>query len=232
MELDERYSRQIMLSQLGEAGQKRIGSSSVLIVGLGGLGAPVATYLVGAGVGRVGLCDSDVVSLSNLQRQVLYETEMIGLKKAECAYKRLSALSPETEFDIIPQGLNEDNAEKLIADFDIVVDCCDNFATRYLIDDVCASLGKKWVYGAVGDFKGQLSVMNACGGHKYRDWFPEDDITPERPEVAGVIGPLPGVIGAMQAAEILKVIAGIGETLEGKLFVFDLLNFDTFLISR
>ena len=150
MNLSERYSRQIMLEPIGEAGQKKLSQASVLLVGVGGLGSPIALYLTGAGVGRLGLIDGDVVSESNLQRQVLYTEEEIGRPKAECARRRLQALSSTIEIDVYPYFLTRDNALSIIQNYDIVVDGCDNFATRYLIDDCCRETGKPYVYGTIG----------------------------------------------------------------------------------
>ena len=223
MGLEERYSRQTMLPDIGEEGQKKIASASVLIVGLGGLGAPVATYLTGAGVGRIGLCDPDTVSESNLQRQVLYEASQIGMPKAECAAARLSALSPHTVFDILKDGFTDSNARDIAGRYDIVVDCCDNFATRYLIDDVCASLGKTWIYGSIGEFKGQVAVMNGKAGRRYIHLYPDREaLCSRRKTVSGVLGPVPGVVGSIEAAETLKIIAGAGQPLDGRLFTLDL----------
>ena len=144
----ERYSRQTMLPQIGLEGQERLRAARVLIVGLGGLGAPVATYLAGAGVGHIALCDPDTVSLSNLQRQTLYAEADLGKPKAECALSRLRAMNSEIELTAVPEGITPENARRLVDDCELVVDCTDNFATRYLIDDTCAAAGRPWVYGA------------------------------------------------------------------------------------
>lgn len=228
----ERYTRQVMLPQIGGEGQRRIESASVLIVGLGGLGAPVSVYLTGAGVGRIGLCDSDVVSVSNLQRQVLYQEDEIGLPKTEVARRRLSRQSPHTVFDLYPEGLVEATAESVIASFDLVVDCCDNYATRYLIDDVCSRLGKPWVYGSIGAFHGQVALMNGRNGGRYSMLYSDREaLTSIPPKVAGVLGPVPGVIGALEASEALKWIAGIESPLDGRLFSIDLLTLSVHTID-
>ena len=143
----QRYTRQTMLPEIGERGQRRLAEASVLVVGLGGLGSPVALYLAAAGVGRLGLADADVVSLSNLQRQVLYTARQVGEPKTRAARERLAALSPHTRFDLYDEGLTAENAQRIVAEYDLVVDCCDNYPTRYLLDDVCAACGKPWVYG-------------------------------------------------------------------------------------
>ncbi len=210
-----RYSRQTMLAEIGEEGQRRLLASSVLIVGLGGLGAAVATYLTGAGVGRIGLCDPDRVSLSNLQRQVLYTEQQIGMPKVEEAARRLGSQSSSTRFDLHPDGLTEENGETLAAGYDLLVDCTDNFATRYLIDDICHRLGKPWVYGSIGEFRGQVAVMNHLNGRRYADLYPDREALCALPhKTAGVIGAVPGVIGAMEASEALKLLAGFGNPLD------------------
>ncbi len=227
-----RYSRQTMLAEIGEEGQRRLLASSVLIVGLGGLGAAVATYLTGAGVGRIGLCDPDRVSLSNLQRQVLYTEQQIGMPKVEEAARRLGSQSSSTRFDLHPDGLTEENGETLAAGYDLLVDCTDNFATRYLIDDICHRLGKPWVYGSIGEFRGQVAVMNHLNGRRYTDLYPDRDALCALPrKTAGVIGAVPGVIGAMEASEALKLLAGFGDPLDGKLFSIDLLTLSTSIIE-
>ena len=204
---DERYARQTALPEIGPTGQAMIERGSVLIVGLGGLGAPAATYLTGAGVGRIGLCDPDTVSLSNLQRQVLYTEAEVGQPKVDCAARRLAAISGHTVFEKYPQGLTPENAREIIGAYDIVVDCCDNFATRYLIDDVCAELGKVWVYGSIGAFTGQAAVMNGAHGLRYSYLYPDREELEGLPASSGgVLGIVPGVIGAIEAGEALKLL--------------------------
>lgn len=225
----ERYARQIMLPEIGEEGQLSLNQAKVLIVGLGGLGAPVANYLTGAGVGTIGLCDPDRVSLSNLQRQMLYTSEELGLPKVYAAVKRLHAMNPEVNFRIHPQGLTDENAATIISGYDLVMDCTDNFKTRFLIDDVCKSLDTPWIYGAIGEFYGQVSVMNhpACRRH-LTNIFPDRDYYLSMPQtVKGVMGAVPGVIGAIQACEAIKAIAGCGTLLAGKLFTINLLTLQT-----
>ena len=227
-----RYSRQTMLTEIGEEGQHRLLSSSVLIVGLGGLGAAVATYLTGAGVGHIGLCDPDRVSLSNLQRQVIYTEQQIGMPKVEEAARRLGAQSSSTRFDLHPDGLTEENGETLAAGYDLLVDCTDNFSTRYLIDDICHRLGNPWVYGSIGEFRGQVAVMNHLNGRRYADLYPDRDALCALPrKTAGVIGAVPGVIGAIEASEALKLLAGFGDPLDGRLFSLDLLTLSSSIIE-
>ncbi len=228
----ERFSRQIMIEEIGKEGQTRINAASVLIIGLGGLGSPVATYLTGAGIGRIGLCDPDIVSESNLHRQIIYDTPFIGKRKTDCASKRLKELSPDTLFDIYPEGINNDNASKIISDYDIVVDCCDNYATRYMIDDTCLELGKSWIHGAIGEFTGQLCVMNGKGGTKYTDLFPDREYFCSLPRnEKGAFGPVAGTIGSLQASEVIKQIVGIPSPLDGNLMIIDFLNLSTQLIK-
>ena len=222
MDINDRYSRQIMMPEIGAEGQLKLKNASVLIVGLGGLGSPVALYLTGAGIGRIGLCDSDIVSVSNLQRQILYYEDSEGFSKAHTAQKRLSELSSATSFDIWEDGLNQWNAEKIISGYDLVVDCTDNHKTRYLIDDVCFKVNKTWIYGAIEGFDGRVSTFGK-NGFRYSHLFPERESLSMLPNAAGgVIGPLPGIIGSLQAAESIKLICGFGNTLVGKLLLFNL----------
>ena len=230
--MSDRYSRQTMLPEIGPEGQRRFAEASVLIVGVGGLGSVVATYLTGAGVGRIGLADPDVVSVSNLQRQVLYTEAEVGLRKVEMAQRRLSAQSAATQFDLWTLGLTEENAEEIIGQYDLVVDCTDNFPVRFLIDDVTARLGKPWVHGSIGEFAGQVAVFNHLSGLRYADLYDQREQLCAQPRtVSGVVGAVPGVIGAIQASEALKLIAGYGESLDGKLFIIDLKTLHTNLIQ-
>lgn len=224
----ERYHRQTVLPEIGEEGQRRLLASSVLIVGLGGLGCPAALYLAGAGIGRIGLCDPDSVSLDNLHRQTLYSEEMVGMAKTEAARSRLTGLSSSTVFDIWKDGLTASNARDIIPRYDIVVDCCDNHATRYLIDDVCSMLGKTWIYGSIGAFDGLVGTFRP-GAPRYSDVFPDrKELSAMPPASGGVIGMTPGAIGAIEASEALKTLAGFGSTLSGKLLSINLktLNFN------
>ena len=214
-----------MLKEIGEDGQRRLAASSALIVGLGGLGAPVATYLTGAGVGRIGLCDADVVSESNLQRQTLYSEAQLGMPKAEAAHQRLSSMSSHTRFDLHPCGLTTENAIALVSDYDIVLDCTDNYAARYIIDDACWQAGKPWVHGAIGEFNGMVTVFNHKGGKRYADLYPDREAMLAIPHtVSGVLGATPGVVGALQASEALKALAGFGTLLDGRLLIINLLD--------
>lgn len=227
-----RYDRQLILPEIGEAGQRRLQSASVLVVGVGGLGSPVSLYLAGAGVGRIGLVDDDVVSISNLQRQVLYAEEQVGRPKVLCAKARLEALNSEIEVTAYAERLTEKNAAELIAPYDIVVDGCDNFATRYLINDTCVALGKPYVYGAICELDGQVSVFNLHPGsainRTYRDLYPlEEEMHLMPPPSKGVVGITPGLVGCVEAGEALKLICGYGEVLDGKLWTVDLRTMQT-----
>lgn len=222
-----KFARQIMLPQIGEEGQRRIMDASVLVVGLGGLGCPVSLYLAGAGVGRMGLADIDTVSESNLHRQLLYTEGNLGKLKVEAAACRLKEVSPTTRFELYPAGLNDGNAAAVISQYDLIVDCCDNHATRYLIDDVCAELGKPWIYGAISGFDGLVSCFMPGSDVRYSDLYPDrEELTASGAASGGVIGPTPGVIGSLQAAEALKLLAGIEPALAGKLLTMNLLTME------
>ena len=186
---NERYARQTMLPEIGEEGQRRLAASAVLIVGLGGLGSAVAPSLTGAGVGRLGLADPDTVSESNLPRQTLYTESQIGRPKPEAARERLAALSSATRFDLYPEGLTAANARELVAAYDLVVDCCDNFATRYLLDETCAAVGRPWVYGSIGAFHGQVSLSTDTANAATRNSTPTAKRwAPCRPPLRGLSG--------------------------------------------
>ncbi len=221
-----------MLAEIGERGQKKLAEASVLVVGVGGLGSAVTLYLTAAGVGRIGIVDDDTVSLSNLQRQVLYTEAEVGQSKTARARARLQALSPHTRIDEYPVRLTPGNAEELIAGYDLVVDGCDNFATRYLIDDTCHRSGKPYVYGSIGAFHGQVSVFDYRGGMRYRDLFPDEEALVGAPKrISGVLGVIPGIIGCMEAAETIKIIVGCGEVLRNRLFTIDLLTMESHTID-
>lgn len=219
-----RYDRQMILPEIGEEGQKKLLDAKVLIVGVGGLGSPIALYLAGAGVGCIGLVDDDVVSISNLQRQVLYSEKELGKSKAVCAAERLSALNSEIKVQPYSTRLTEDNAFDIIGEYDMVVDGCDNFATRYLINDICIQQGKPYIYGAICGFEGQVSVFNFGDRKKsYRDLYPdEEEMKRMPPPPKGVMGITPAVVGSIEATEVLKVIGGFGDVLAGELWTIDL----------
>jgi len=220
-----RYSRHLLLPEVGVAGQKKLRRAKVLLVGAGGLGAPAALYLAAAGIGEIGLVDFDTVDLSNLQRQVLYTTRDVGRSKLEVAKERLEALNPGVRVVPHEDRLTADNAFDVIRPYDIVVDGTDNFPTRYLVNDASVLLGKPNVYGSIYRFEGQVSVFYARHGPCYRCLYPEPpppDLVPSCGE-AGVLGVLPGLVGTLQATETVKLILGAGESLVGRLLLFDAL---------
>ncbi len=229
-----RYSRHINLPQFGMAAQQKLKAARVLVVGCGGLGSPLLLYLAAAGVGSIGLVDFDRVDESNLQRQVLFSIDDVGEQKAIAAQRRIKALNPYIQASVYTEMLTGANALSIIKEYDVVADGTDNFPTRYLINDTCVLLGKPYVYAAIHQFEGQVAVFNYTDkngtlGPNYRDLFP----IPPAPEAvpncaeAGVLGVLPGIIGSMQALEVIKIITGIGEPLSGRLFIFDTLSFQT-----
>ncbi len=221
-----RYIRQTILPDFGESAQQKLKASRVLVVGIGGLGIPVAEYLNAMGVGTLGLVDQDVIALSNLQRQTLYTEEEIGSSKIEVAVRRLRARNSETRFEVFDSYLVRENAIEIIQSFDLVIDASDNFPTRYLINDACVILKKPFVSGAIHGFEGQLSVFNHLGGPTYRCLFPNMPLPNEIPdcETNGVLGAIPGIIGTLQALEAVKILAALGEPLTGKLLIFNGLN--------
>jgi len=224
--MSSRYTRQIRLPELGEEGQARLGRGSALIVGVGGLGSPIAIYLAAAGVGRIGLADFDRVDETNLHRQILYNTSDVGRPKLEAAAEHLRDLNPDVDVVSHDAVLSSANALDVLRGYDVVIDGTDNFPARYLIDDACTILGKPNVYGSIFRFEGQVSVFDARGGPCYRCLYPEPPPAHLVPScaAAGVIGVLPGVIGTIQATEAVKLLAGIGETLLGRLLLFDALR--------
>ncbi len=220
-----RYSRHLLLPEVGVGGQKRLRQAKVLLVGTGGLGAPAALYLAAAGVGELGLVDFDTVELSNLQRQVLYSTADVGRPKLEAARDRLEGLNPGVKVTPYAERLTSENALDVFRGFDVIVDGTDNFPTRYLTNDACVLLGKPNVYGSIYRFEGQVSVFDARRGPCYRCLYPEPpppDLVPSCAE-AGVLGVLPGLIGMLQATETIKLILGRGEPLVGRLLLYDAL---------
>ena len=221
-----RYSRHLLLPEIGEAGQRRLRDARVLCVGVGGLGSPAALYLAAAGVGTLGLVDFDRVDLTNLQRQIVHSTADVGRSKLESARARLNALNPEVSIETFDARLSASNALSLVQGFDIVLDGTDNFTARYLVNDACVLAGKPNAWGSIFRFEGQASVFSAAGGPCYRCLHPEPPppgLVPSCAE-AGVLGVLPGIIGTIQATEAIKVIVGIGEPLIGRFLVYDALR--------
>jgi molybdopterin/thiamine biosynthesis adenylyltransferase/rhodanese-related sulfurtransferase len=221
-----RYSRHLLIPEVGLGGQQKLKASSVLIIGTGGLGSPVALYLAAAGVGRIGLVDYDVVDSSNLQRQVIHGTSAVGKLKVESAKSRLLDLNPLIQVDAFNEPFTSANAMRIAKDYDVLVDGTDNFPTRYLTNDVCVFLGKPNVYGSIYRFDGQASVFYAREGPCYRCLFPEPPPPGLVPSCAegGVLGVLPATIGSIQASEALKLLLGIGDPLIGKLLLYNALD--------
>jgi adenylyltransferase/sulfurtransferase len=230
----ERYSRHLIIPEFNLEGQTKLKRAKVLIVGTGGLGAPLLQYLSAAGIGTIGILDFDVVEDHNLQRQVLFTTEDVGKSKVEAAAARIKAQNPYIKINIHQTRLSSENALEIIKDYDVVADGTDNFPTRYLVNDACVILGKPNVYASIFRFEGQLSVFNhkrddGSRGPNYRDLFP----TPPPPGLVpscaegGVIGVLPGILGSLQANEVIKVISGVGDVLDGRIFLFDASTFQT-----
>lgn len=224
-----RYSKQTILPEIGIAGQEKLRDARVLVIGAGGLGCPVLLYLAAAGIGTLGIVDGDNVDISNLQRQVLYTTADIGKGKAATAAEKLSALNPHVRFDVHNTFIDSSNALDLIKGYDIVVDGSDNFATRYLVNDACVMLGKPMVSGAIYKFEGQVSVFNYKGGPTYRCLFSEPPGAGESPNCAdiGVVATLPGIVGSIQANEVIKMVTGIADVLSGRLLVIDTMSMNT-----
>jgi molybdopterin-synthase adenylyltransferase len=226
----ERYARHIILAELGGAGQQKLKGTKVLVVGAGGLGAPVLSYLAAAGIGTLGIVDDDRVSLSNLQRQVIFDTDLVGQPKVAAAAARIGRINPHVIVEAHETRLTEDNARSLISRYDIVADGSDNFDTRYLVADVCEELRKPLAAAALGRFDGSVTALkpyesraDGTPNPSYRDLFPERPpagLVPSCAE-AGIIGALAGVIGALQAMEVIKLAAGIGEPLVGRLLLYD-----------
>ncbi|MEH2059075.1 MAG: molybdopterin-synthase adenylyltransferase MoeB [Nostoc sp.] len=222
----ERYSRHLILPEVGLEGQKRLKAASVLCIGTGGLGSPLLLYLAAAGIGRIGIVDFDVVDTSNLQRQVIHGTSWVGKPKIESAKNRIHEINPYCQVDLYEIRLSSENALEVLQPYDIVVDGTDNFPTRYLVNDACVLLNKPNVYGSILRFEGQATVFNYEGGPNYRDLFPEPPPPGMVPSCAegGVLGILPGIIGLIQATETVKIILGQGNTLSGRLLLYNALD--------
>ncbi len=221
-----------MLAEIGEEGQQRLREASILLVGVGGLGSPIALYLAAAGVGRIGVVDDDVVSESNLQRQVLYRECEVGEPKVECAKRRLLSQNSELRVDTYKMRFDVSTAAEIAAPYDIVVDGCDNFKTRYVIDDICAAQGKPYVYGSIEAFRGQVSLFNYRDGMRYRDLFPDEEALCAKPHPpVGVMGVMPGVVGCVEASEVIKIVTGCGEPLRNRLYTIDLLTMQSDLLE-
>jgi len=224
-----RYQRQVILNEFGTVSQDKLFSVKVLVIGAGGLGCPALQYLAAAGVGQIGIVDFDIISLTNLQRQVLYATEEVGRGKAETAAKKIRALNPEIKVEVFNTRIQNSNALELISPYDIVLDGSDNFATRYLLNDACVLLNKPLIYGAVFQFEGQVGVFNLEDKltqikANYRDLFPFPPLEKLSCNEIGVIGVLPGIIGVMQAAETIKIVTDVGMPSTNKIISYNVLN--------
>jgi adenylyltransferase/sulfurtransferase len=227
------YQRHLTLPEIGVEGQGKLKNGSVLVIGSGGLGCPALQYLAAAGVGRIGIVDFDVVEASNLHRQILFGYEALGRPKAEAAAERLKDLNPHVEIVPRVERFMVENALSLMEGYDVILDGSDNFPTRYLVNDACVMAGKPLAFGSIFKFEGQVSVFNFEGGPTYRCLFPECPNPKDVPNCAeiGVFGVLPGIVGSMQAIEVIKILTGVGEPLSGKLLVFDALSMRSQLIS-
>ena len=229
-----RYSKQIMIPEIGLEGQEKLKLAKVLVIGAGGLGCPVLQYLAAAGIGKIGIVEFDKVDESNLQRQVLYGSLDVGKLKAIIAKNWLEQLNSLIEIEIFNLRLDAGNALKIIGQFDIVVDATDNFEVRYIINDSCVILNKPMVHGAIFKFEGQVSVFNYNGGPTYRCFNPHiyaRDFKNPKPADVGLLGVLPGITGTIMANEVLKVITGIGEVLSGKLMIFNISDYASHTIN-
>ncbi len=224
----ERYHRQIILPEIGEKGQKKISRSKILIIGAGGLGSPAALYLTAAGAGEIGVVDNDKVDISNLQRQVLYENDDQGMDKIEAAVKRLVKLNPDVKIIGINERFSDKNAEKMIKRYNIIIDGTDNYETRYIINKYSLKLKIPYIYASVYKFEGQVSVFNYKNGPCYQCLYPEIPEKDSVPRAAdqGILGPLPGVVGAIQAAEAIKIILENKFVMSGKILLIDLMKTD------
>ncbi len=229
----KRYSRQIILPEIGLNGQLQLKAAKVLVIGAGGLGCPVLQYLVAAGIGQIGIIDDDTVDITNLHRQILYSGNDLGLNKAITASIKLKLLNPHVIIEAYPVRINTDNAEKLLSAYDIIVDGSDNFLTRYLVNDTCLTLDKILVSGAIFKYEGQVAVFNYQHGPSYRDLFLDDtnSATTDNCAEVGVLGVLPGIIGAYMAGEVIKIICQIGEVLSGKLLTVNALDCSTYIFK-
>jgi len=229
-----RYSKQIMLPEIGLEGQEKLKKAKVLVVGAGGLGCPVLQYLTAAGIGKIGIVEFDKVDESNLQRQVLYGSLDVGKLKAIIAKNWLEHLNSLVEFEIFNLKLEATNTINIIKGFDIVVDATDNYEVRYIINDTCVILNKPMVHGAIFKFEGQVSVFNFNGGPTYRCYNPYEKTTARKnpkPADIGLMGVLPGITGSIMANEVIKIITGTGMILSGKLLIFNMLNYNFYTIN-
>ncbi|MEP6802871.1 MAG: HesA/MoeB/ThiF family protein, partial [Flavobacterium sp.] len=224
MNTKDRYNRQIILPEIGDSGQDKFSKAKVLVIGAGGLGASILPYLAAAGVGEIGIMDDDVIEISNLHRQVIYKSSAVGKYKVDEAKLMLNELNPSIKVNAIAEKLYGNNAIELFKKYDIIVDATDNIAIKYLINDACIITNKPMVYGSIFRFQGQVSVFNYQNGPTYRCLYPDENTQSLNCEDAGVIGITVGIIGMLQANEVIKMILEIGEVLNGKILVYSILN--------
>jgi adenylyltransferase/sulfurtransferase len=222
-----RYNRQMMLPEIGDSGQEKLKKAKILVIGAGGLGCPILQYIATAGIGTIGIVDFDTIELHNLHRQILYTEEHVGQLKAITAKSVLETLNPLIDIIAFEEKVTVENATQIIMNFDVIVDGCDNFATRYLVNDTCVKLGKSLIYGSILKFEGQMAVFNHNGSKNLRDLFPEPPNPKDVPNcnLNGVLGTLPGIIGTMMAHEALKLIMNL-PTLENELVLFNTLDWN------
>ncbi len=226
-----RYERSLQVRDFGPESQQRLSAASVLVIGAGGLGSAVLSYLTAAGVGHIGIVDYDTVSLSNLQRQVLYVTQQIGKSKVVCAQERLQALNPHVDITVDNYKITVENASDIIQRYDIIIDCTDNYETRYLVDNICLKQSKPFIYGTAEQMEGQISTFHYLGAGGYSDLYPRHSrpVSSAKEKTSiGVLSPVPGIIGSLQALEAIKIITGLGDTLAGRLLT---INFQTYRFS-
>ena len=222
----KRYSRHLIMPEFGKQAQEKLKSSSVLIVGAGGLGCPLSIYLAAAGVGHIGIVDFDVVDISNLQRQIIYSTDDVGRPKAETAKQKIEAMNPNIKVSVYNISFRSENAKEIAQEYQLIIDGTDNFPTRYLVSDLCVQTGKKNVFGSIFRFDGQLTVFGGKNGPCYRCLYPDPPPAGMVPSCAegGVLGILPGIVGVMQATETIKILTGTGQSMVGRLLLFDALK--------
>lgn len=227
----ERFARHTILKEIGVEGQKKLSAASVLIIGVGGLGSPISLYLTAAGVGRIGLVDADTVSLTNLQRQVIYSEDEVGESKTLSAKNRLNKLSSSTNIECYNTMFTENNAMDIASGYDIIIDGCDNIKTRYLMSQTAQTLNIPYLYGAISEFDGQVSLFNYNNGVNYEDLFPIEIAELDEKSTGGVVGALPGIIGSIMAIEAIKVIVGCGEPLRNRILAIDTLSMNINILA-
>jgi len=220
----KRYEKHLLLPEIGEEGQTKLKSSSVLVVGAGSLGTPVLLYLAASGVGKIGIVDYDKIEEKNLQCQLLYGNKDVGKHKVIIARQRLTEMNPNINFEILNMEIKEDNVQQLTSKYDLILDTTNRFSSHYIIDDACKLGGKAWIYGSIKKYQGELTVFNYQGGPAFRDIYPDEEVKMERaqPYKSGIVAVLPGLMGSIQVTECIKILLNFGEILSGKLLTIDL----------